>query len=191
MLTIADKLSFEDHVRMAEIEKNYWNEELISKPEITFEWSKHNPDTIVAVRDTKTNLLAGHLSIIPIDDKIYNKIKSGNYVDTEIPIEHIKKYDSPGEYKLYCCATAIAPEYKGGPTFKMMIKEYIRKFNSFEKNGIYLTDVISDNLTSIGEKFSKISGMNLINTSNHNSKIMWTDGLMFKKKLINYFGDKH
>jgi hypothetical protein len=185
MLTIADKLSFEDHVQMVEIEKNYWDKKLISSPEVTFAWYNHNPWTLVAVRDIEKNILAGHVSLIPIDDEIFLKIKDGKYIDTEIPIEHIKKYNKQGNYKLYCCSIAIDPLYKGSKAFKIMIKEYANRFNLLEKKGLIFTDVISDSITSKGEKLSKFLGMKLINNSNHNSKIMWVDGSTFKKSLLN------
>ena len=191
MLTIANKLSFKDHIRMAEIERFYWDKSLISSPEVTLSWYNHNPETVVAVRDTKTGLLAGHLSLIPVDDEIYYKIRSGNYIDTEIHVNHIERYDHPGKYKLYCCALAIDPKHKGGIAFKMIAKEYLKKFNSLKEKGISFTDIISDNLTLEGEKFSKVFGMKLINLSSHGSKIMWCNGLTFRKRYIKYFKNKH
>lgn len=182
--SIAENLTFEDNVRMAEIEESYFDKSFIALPEVTWKWHKHNPRTVIAVRDDGTGLIIGHMMFLPIDDQLYLKIKGGNFIDTEISTEHILKYVKPGKYKLYFYVICVAPEYRKQGVSIMLVKEYAKKLLDLKKQGIYFTDIIADTITDSGGKFArKVLGMEVKKESMHASEIMWTDGESFYERL--------
>jgi hypothetical protein len=49
--TLDNNLTFDDHVRMAEIDKEYFSDEYLTDPEITWAYYCCNNETYICIRD--------------------------------------------------------------------------------------------------------------------------------------------
>ncbi|MFA4942584.1 MAG: GNAT family N-acetyltransferase [Patescibacteria group bacterium] len=183
---LIDKLTLEDHFASAKLEKNYFSDDLIADPKVTWGWYAKNPETYVMAKDCKTGEIIGHLLFLPIDDYLFELIKSGNYVDTNITPEHIITYNKPGIYKLYFCVVCVAPLYRQHNISRLMIEAYAKKFRDLKSRGIIFSEVIADAVTLEGVRFcERALGMRAIQNSAHNSHIMQVSGDDFYKILLN------
>lgn len=182
---LIDKLIPADHFESAQLEKNYFPDELIADPRATQEWYAKNPETDILVKDRETGEIIGHILFLPIDDYLFELIKSGNYLDTRITPEHIITYDKPGVYKLYFCVICVAPRYRRHNISRLMIREYAKKISELKGRGIIFSEVIADAITPEGIRFcEKALGMRAIQNSAHDSHIMQVSGTNFYNMLL-------
>jgi len=183
---LTDKLTSEDHFESAQLEKNYFSDDLIADPRMTLDWYAKNPETYVLAKDRETGKIVGHILFLPIDDYLFELIKSGNYVDTNITPEHIITYNNLGKYKLYFCVICIAPKYRQLSISHLMMRAYAKKISDLKKRGITFSEVIADAITPEGTRFCKKAlGMKMIQNSTHGSHIMRVSGDDFYSILLN------
>lgn len=170
---VATTLTYNDHVRMQKIEEAYFDEEMISSPEVTVNWYNQNPQTIVAIRDNNTGEICAHSSVIPVTDILARKIKKGDYIDADMSAENIHKYDSPGGYIFYLSTIAVDRKYRkdSAKLLYIFFKEYNLLLNKLNQKGIYISELISDTITPEGERLCRLIGLNFLRKSSHKSKI--------------------
>ncbi|MDD3895053.1 MAG: hypothetical protein PHU36_08565 [Syntrophomonadaceae bacterium] len=156
---IDSELSLEDHRQMAEYKENYFDPELIIPPEITYEWYLYNPDTLVAVRDTRTGHIAGHLNFLPFLNGMLYEFLSGKLDASVFSVSYLKqntniirKYNSSDEYYLYLGSAAVAPKYLGTNLFRMMVNTYGEVLLRLAKREIYISVIVSNAITRQGIK---------------------------------------
>jgi len=167
------------------IETKLFDPNLISPIEIALKWAEHNPYTNLGVRDTVTGRLAGFFCTLPITDNLFKEIASGNYIDTHIPTDDIRKYDPPDFYKLYLCSFCIDPDYQNTKAFKLLSNAFIDMLLKFADDGIYISEMVADAITEKGERLCTHLDMKVINTSTHGSKIYRTTLLPPSLRIMN------
>lgn len=177
-LVIDSHLTFEDHVRMFEIEREYFQIEYCDTPELSWKLYCQNNETYLCVRDTENGKIAAHLTLIPVSEETFNSILSGNIIDSDISAAQTLKYDSPGEYKLHFSAVAIAVKYREQNLISLLYRELKRKIADLKNRGIVITGISADCVCRDAEILcEKLLNMKFFKLSNHNSEIYWTDSL--------------
>ena len=180
-LLIDTHLTFEDHVRMSQIEREYFQSDYYDSPELSWELFCKNSETFLCVRDTENGKIAAHLTLIPVTDETFESILSGDMIDSTITADQILKYDVPGEYKLHLLAVAIAMEYRNGLLFAILYRAFKKKIMDLAKRGIVITGISADCVCEESEILCvKLLNMNFVKLSPRNSKIYWADSLVAK-----------
>lgn len=183
-LVIDPHLTFEDHVRMNEIEREYFPKEYWNTPELAWELYCKNNDTYICVRDTDIGKIAAHLIMIPVSDNTFASILSGDIIDSTINAEQILKFDVPGEYKLHFLAAAIAMEYSEQNIMPILYRGLNNKLTNLTKSGVIITGISADCLSREAEILcEKLANMKFLKLSNRNSKIYWADSWPFFKSI--------
>ncbi len=156
---IDSELTLEDHRQMAKYMENYFDSELVIPPEITYEWYLYNPDTLVAVRDTRTGHIAGHLNFLPFLNGMLYEFLSGRLDASVFSVSYLKqntniirKYKSSGEYYLYLGSAAVESQYLGTNLFRMMANAYGEVLLRLAKRDIYISVIVANAITRQGIK---------------------------------------
>lgn len=167
-----EDFTLEDIAELYRIETKLFRPELITPLEIAIEWHKHNHKALVGVRDIITGNLAGFINALPITDRLFKQIESGDYIDTHIPLEDIRLYDVADFYKMYMCSFCVDPDYKNTAAFKLIIDSFIDLLLKLAmEDEIYITEIIADAITTKGEDLCEYAGMKEQIRSTHGSKI--------------------
>ena len=134
-------------------------------------WHDINPDIYFIAINKAKNEVVGYINIAPVTEECYDKIKSGEFITTNITDDMILSYDLPFPYSVYFFSIAIHPEYQNSKLFFIMLNSIIEKFINLSNQEVYIKRMIADAVTIHGEKFCKLFGMNKITNSNHNSTL--------------------
>lgn len=140
-------------------------------PEECWRWHKLNPDIYILVKDTATNKIVGYLNVAPVTEECYKKIKSGEFLTTNITSDMILSYDMPFTYYVYFFSIAVHPDYRGSNIFYLMYNALIDRFIRLGKQEAIVKSMIADAITDSGEKFCKLFGMEKITESTHASTL--------------------
>ncbi len=135
------------------------------------EWFDVNPDIYVMAKDIASNKIIAYVNISPITEECYEKLKNGDFIDTEITADMILNYDMPGAYSLYFSSIVIHPNYHNTEVFMEIFNAIIDKFIILGEHEVYIHRMIADAVTKNGDKFCKLFGMQKIKGSNHNSSL--------------------
>jgi hypothetical protein len=152
-------------------------DELVYPPEyrvnsrIISGWYQKNPNIYTLVVDKNNNRVVGYINAMPLENSYFKKIQTGTIIDVTIPPEAIRSFDFPDFYKLYISSIAIDPSYHGTTAFKLLYDGYIEKLLELARNEIFISEIIADTVTEMGEKIAKYIGMKKVKRTNHDSFI--------------------
>jgi hypothetical protein len=134
-------------------------------------WHKINPDIYFILRDVELDTLVGYMNVAPVTESCYNKIATGKIWDTSIDEDSVLPYDFPGLYHLNFTSIAVNPLYRSSGVVLQLTNAVVSKMIDLSKQEIYFKAMIADAVTPAGEKICRMFGMELIEQSNHDSKI--------------------
>lgn len=123
----------------------------------------------VAIIDNK---LVGYINFSPVKKEMYEKIKSGMYIDTVIERDDILEYEDNNKYYIYFASIVVDKQYQGLGVGGRLIQEVRRFMANIEKErGIVIEKIIADVISEGGLKMVSKLGLKVIKDSNHNTKI--------------------
>ena len=147
-------------------------------------WHDINSDIYVMIKDRYLNKIIAYTNICPVTDECYDKIKSGEFVTTNITDDMILSYDMPFPYSVYFFSIAIHPDYRNSKVFLLMLNCVIDKFISLVKQDVFIKRMIADAITLEGNKFCKLFGMKKVKNSTHDSTLYEIELIPPKFNLI-------
>lgn len=167
-----EEFTYDDIVESNRIEKLVLPPDLIASAEKTHEWFQYNPFTMIGARDATTGKLIGFFNTLPITDDLFEKIRSGDFVDTNLGLEQIRQYDIPGFYKLYLCSFCIHPSYNTTNAFKVIYTSFVDFLLYLAtEHEIFISDIIADGVTFKGSSLCESIGMNKLKLTTHSSNL--------------------
>jgi len=171
-MNIKDKKTLQDFIQMEKLELKYYSEDHVTPHKEAYEWYKAFPQTDVALEEG--GKIVAFMDIIPIKEDVFNKIKKGRlndkYLKTDdmIDLDTLAKGDTVN--LLLSCIVVDEP-YRKSNAIRNMIKEHLKHLQQYMDKGILIESIITSNVTSQGEKFSKGMGFKRVGASGHNSVI--------------------
>ena len=153
------------------IDQRVYNEEFQGIYDTCVDWWKKNPAIYVMIEDAASQRIVGYINAMPLSNEYYNRIRSGETIDVDIPVKDIETYDFPDTYKLYISSVAIHPDYHNTSAFKTLYDAFVVHLLQLYDREIYFSSMVADAVTSIGEKMCKYIGLTHTTDSNHGSKI--------------------
>lgn len=160
---------------------------------------KDNPENGLIIRDRETKKIVGYSMLLPIRQDMYEKIRSGTFVDTDFKPEMTFKYGEPGIYHLYFASIVVHPEHRSAALVLTMLDAMVEDFIRLAERGIWFSDMIADVVSNEGAKFCRLFGLKKICATNHDSFIYEVSGLPPEirettpatKRLIRLYRSKH
>ena len=138
---------------------------------------KDNPENGLIIRDRVTKQIVGYSMLLPIRQDMYEKIKSGTFVDTDFKPEMTFKYGKPGIYHLYFASVVVHPDHRSAALVLTMLDAMVEDFIRLAKRGIWFSDMIADVVSNDGAKFCRLFGLKKVCETNHKSFIYEVSGL--------------
>lgn len=122
--------------------------------------------------DTAENVI-GYINFSPVTYEMYQKIKSGNVVDTTIRANDIVAYSSNQQLWGYFSSIVVHPSFRrhgiGTELIRNVLSFLIEKA---KKDRIFFNGIVADAVSADGERFLNRVGFDKELLSNHCSKIM-------------------
>jgi len=164
-------VSIDDIEQAIELDKIVYDEEYFVSLDQCLEWNEVNNQIYTMIKEVNSNSVIAYVNISPVTDEYYEKIKSGEFIDTYLPAEAIMSYDMPSVYNIYFSSIVIHPNYQNTRVFKMLYDAIIEKIIKLGENDMYIKRMVADAVSDKGMKFCQLFGMEKVKNSHHNSTI--------------------
>ena len=153
---------------MYELERQYYDEEFITPIKESYEWYLNRPHSYrVAKQDNK---VVGFMCLFPILKHLASDILSGAYSDASMTYEDILELsdlEANEPNTLFLSCIVVEREYRHLSVARMLVSSYCDLYANY-----HVGDVVCDNVTEDGVRFSQKLGMSKVCDSNHQSAIM-------------------
>ena len=154
--------------------------------DVCWAWLQKNSDIYTMGIDTETDRVVSYWNIMPISDSYFDTIKSGDFLDKQIPVSEIDSCDVPGYYKLYVCSVVIDPSFRSHEFCDKMLDAFGEKLLQLHSKGVFITDVIADGFTDAGRKMCELFGMEPVHETLHGTTVY---GIKLIPPTFNRYGD--
>ena len=154
-----------------EIGRLSYPEEYHSNHENLWLWHETNKDVFTLVEDPDSKRVIGCLTVLPLHDEAYTRVRSGAIIDTELLPKDIRTFEAPGFYRLYVASLIVHPTYHRTGVFKLLYQSYIEKLLDLAEQELFVTELVADAVTPYGSRMAEWLGMTEVGKSRHNSTI--------------------
>lgn len=79
---------------------------------LSLNWIKINPDIYTFLIDRASRKPAGYINAMPVDDSLYESIRSGRVDDNKVPASGIVAYSRDQQVKIYLMSIAVSEQYR-------------------------------------------------------------------------------
>jgi len=134
---------------------------------LSITWIEVNPDIYTFLIDRKSGKPAGYINAMPIEDRLYADLRSGNLGDNEVTAEGIVPYIGHRKsLKMYMMSIAIDGRYRrwGDGIFQQayvqLITGFLGKLAYYANHhGVYVTHFLATAWTPAGHRICESFGM--------------------------------
>jgi hypothetical protein len=121
-------------------------------------WFQRNPSIYSFLLSGTT--LVGYGNAMPLTDAAFSEVLAGTMSDGLIQPEMIRRYDEPGDYKLYLCSLAILPDFRNRAIgVWSLYTAFQRKVESLRGRGINIVQLAAVVWTDEGRAICRGFGM--------------------------------
>jgi len=145
-------------------------------------WVRINPDIYTFLIDRKSRKPAGYLNAMPLDDATYQRVRSGQLADNEIPAAGIVPFQQNQELKIYLMSIAIAERHRrfGDGVFQQayvqLLTGFLEKLSYYAKNrAIRVTHFLATAWTPEGVIICRSLGMRPVGLDPYGDEIYETE----------------
>lgn len=133
---------------------------------LSLTWIRVNPDIYTFLTDRQTGMSAGYINAMPVDDKLYQGIRSGTINDNQVSADGIAPYVDGASVKIYLMSIAIAEKYRRWgdgimqQAYVQLITGFLDKLIYYAKNhDVCVTHFLATAWTAEGKTMCKLLGM--------------------------------
>lgn len=124
-----------------------------------------NPYTYI-VATTLNNKTIGYINLMNVKDDIYEQLKTGKLIDSQIPLDGVLPLDKQETCNLYLASIVVSRQYRHNGIASAMLRALSYKIYNY-LNGILPIRIIADDVSEHGVnlslrlKFKKICSSNM------------------------------
>jgi hypothetical protein len=146
-----------DHVDRGVFGELHGDDEF-GNPALYREWFRRNP-SIYSFLFSGTRVV-GYGNAMPLTDAAFADVLAGTVCDGLIRPEMIRRYDEPGDYKLYLCSIAILPEFRTQTIgIWSLYSSFQRKMEMLRRRGMRIVQLAAVVWTAEGRAICRSFGM--------------------------------
>lgn len=134
-------------------------------------YHQKNPYIYIMALDENDNVI-GYINFSPVNDKIYEVMRSGTSVDTIITADDIMEYEAGKAYSVYCSSICVHPDHRNSGVAKLMISGLEALISQLDQSDVVIKRMVADAVTDLGFKILLDQGFSYVGMSEHGSKIM-------------------
>ena len=177
------ELTFEDFVKMEEIDHQYFPNENVSPASEAYKWYLADKNSCVVVKD-KSNVVA-YVNILSLKKDVYKKIKHNQINESQILVTDLELDKDKYFNYLYFSSIAIDKNYRDIQTLRKLLNVTREKIIEIINLGCSIKEVMADCSTTQGQKITqRFLKLKTFMETSHNSTIHILSGEEFIKQLI-------
>lgn len=111
-------------------------------------WLKKNPEIIYAIKLNEQ--VVGFFSFLPLTEKAYQKILSGEINECDLRAADILPYIKNGELSCLFCDIVVEPEFRHTSAMLVLLNAYSKLLKNLAKRGIKIKRIIALCVTKEG-----------------------------------------
>ena len=175
-------LTFEDFIKMEEIDHQYFPDENVSPADEAYKWYLADSNSCVVVKEN-SNVVA-YVNILSLKKEVYDKVKHNEMNESQILVTDLELDKDKYFNYLYFSTIAIDKNHRDIQTLRELIDITSKKIIEIINQGCEIKEVMADCSTPEGEKITQkfLHLMPFMKTS-HNSMIHVLSGNEFIKNL--------
>lgn len=167
---IKTALTFEDFLLMEKLEQQYYPIDFITPARESYAWYLAHPDTyrVVFHKDT----LVGFMNLFSVSPNIWIALNDGSFNDRYLTADEILKIDDRDRvYPLFLSCIVVDEGHRQKGATLMLLNAYVAYFDHLIEQGFQFSDIITDNVTEAGLRFSKKLGLEVYGTTSHGTTL--------------------
>lgn len=176
------QLTFEDFIKMEEIDHQYFPDENVSPAEEAYKWYLADSNSCVVVKNN-SNVIA-YVNILSLKKEIYDKVKHNEMNESQILVSDLELDKDKYFNYLYFSTIAIDKNHRDIQTLRELIDIASQKIIEIVNQGCEIKEVMADCSTPQGQKITqRFLKLKPFMKTSHNSMIHILSGDEFIKLL--------
>jgi len=147
------QLTFEDFIKMEEIDHQYFPDENVSPADEAYKWYLADPNSCVVVKDN-SNVIA-YVNILSLKKEIYDKVKHNEMNESQILVSDLELDKDKYFNYLYFSTIAIDKNHRDIQTLRELIEITSQKIIEIVNQGCEIKEVMADCSTPQGQKITQ------------------------------------
>lgn len=122
--------------------------------------------------DTKTGNLAGYMLCTPVEESIYNDMKTGNFIDTKfIKSSDIKDISKNNDNYMYIYSLVVSPEFQGLGIARSLMSKFFDDVDSLCED-YNISAILADTINPKMFNYLSKNGFYPIGVTDHESVLV-------------------
>ena len=168
-------LTFEDFIKMEEIDHQYFPDENVSPADEAYKWYLADPNSCVVVKDNSK--VIAYVNILSLKKEIYDKVKHNEMNESQILVTDLELGHDKYLNYLYFSTIAIDKPHRDIQTLRELIDITSQKIIEIVNQGCEIKEVMADCSTPEGEKITqRFLKLKPFMKTSHNSMIHISNG---------------
>lgn len=158
-MRLVHRITLQQMMESDHLEEKYYGREHISGWEKSWEWYQLYPwMTRFVEEDGK---IAGLLDFFPVTNEYLEKMLSGELGEDDLASEHILDLNiaPPGVYPMFLFTILVDEIHRGKGALEMLFADRFSYYDSLAGKGIRFGQVVTENVTVAGCRFSERLGL--------------------------------
>lgn len=182
VLASLDMARFEE---MERLEASCYGPEFIAPAAEAYAWYLRLPDSTIALGDG-SGAVAGFVNMFPVTDEVYRGLRAGTFNDAGLKASDVVdaarlstgEVEGPAHMFLSCIVVGRA--YRGGAASRALLREAVARYERIE--GL-VDEILTDNVTPEGVRFSRRWGFDPVCASDHASQVFAQPYAAFARRV--------
>ncbi len=172
---VLSSLEYVHFEQMAQLEGLYYGEEYITPPREAYGWYRRYPYTVVAAADAGN--VVGFVNLFPVKPAIYEALRAGRFNDHFLTLDGVEDIHAAVDAPLHMFLSCIVVHatYRAQGLTRFLLQKAVVQYAPLRHRCV---EVVTDNVTADGERFSLRYGFRLLCRTNHGSAVYvqgWRD----------------
>lgn len=177
------QLTYEDFVKMEEIDHQYFPDENVSPALEAYKWYLADTNSCIVVKDN-LNVVA-YVNILSLKKEVYEKVKYNEMNESQILVSDLELNKDKYFNYLYFSTIAIDKKHRDIQTLRKLIDITSKKIIEIVSQGSKIIEVMADCSTPQGQKITqRFLKLKPFMKTSHNSVIHISSGHEFIKIFI-------
>lgn len=190
---------------MEALERACYSEEYITPAEEAYAWYLAAPNTTIALVDEggsepdeggegTNGPIVGFVNLFPVSERVYRGLRAGTFNDRDLTVADVVTLprptqghatpgsapDTPGPLHMFLSCILVDSAHRGGAVTRRLLQEAVARYAPIEH---LVDEVVTDNVTPEGVRFSQRWGFEPVCVSNHGSQVFAQPYAAFARRV--------
>lgn len=166
---------------MERLEAGCYGSEFIAPAAEAYAWYLRLPDSTVALADG-AGAVVGFVNMFPVTDGVYRALRAGTFNDADLKASDVVDVSglaagpgpgfegapAPGPLHMFLSCIVVDRAHRGGEVARALLREAVARYERIE--GL-VDEIVTDNVTPEGVRFSRRWGFAPVCASDHASQV--------------------